>query len=106
MWRGRKVFEIETTAKLEELKKRVRKLTSQAGIAKMELHELTVDLPRGWSEITSVAEKVARAFAALQAAKKELAAMENANWEARSRNMANFLVDRGEDNDISDRGSL
>ncbi|NEI51814.1 hypothetical protein GR217_29685 [Rhizobium leguminosarum] len=73
--------------KLEELKKRVRKLTSCAGIAKMELHDLTEDLPRGWSEVTSVAEKAARAFAALHAAKRELATAENSKWEARFRNI-------------------
>jgi hypothetical protein len=80
-------FEIEIMLKLEELKKRVRKLTSRAGIAKMELHDLTEDLPRGWSEITSVGEKAARAFAALHAAKRELAAAENSKWEARSRDI-------------------
>ncbi|WP_432431691.1 CCE_0567 family metalloprotein [Rhizobium leguminosarum] len=80
-------METETMLKLEELKKRVRKLTSRAGIAKMELHGLTEDLPRGWSEVTSVAEKAARAFAALQAAKRELAAAENSKWEARFRNI-------------------
>ncbi|WP_391581101.1 CCE_0567 family metalloprotein [Rhizobium laguerreae] len=78
-------LEMETMVKLEELKKRVRKLTSHAGIVKMELRDLTEDLPRGWSEIASVAEKAARAFAALHAAKRELAATENAKWEARFR---------------------
>ncbi|NEI53285.1 hypothetical protein GR217_37540 [Rhizobium leguminosarum] len=56
-------------------------------MAKMELHDLTEDLPRGWSEVTSVAEKAARAFAALHAAKRELAAAENSKWEARFRNI-------------------
>ncbi|MHC2567719.1 CCE_0567 family metalloprotein [Rhizobium leguminosarum] len=78
---------MENTVKLEELKKKVRKLTSSAGIAKMELRDLTVDLPRGWSEIALVAEKTACAFAALDAAKRELAATQNAKWEARSRNI-------------------
>ncbi|MGO7186177.1 CCE_0567 family metalloprotein [Rhizobium brockwellii] len=71
-------------AELEELKKTVRQLTWRAGIAKIDLHDLTDDLPRGWSEITSFAEKAARAFAALAAAKRELAAAESAKWEARS----------------------
>lgn len=62
--------------KLEELQKKVRKLNSRAGIAKMELHDLAEDLPINWAEIITVAEKTYRVFAELEAAKAELAAME------------------------------
>ncbi|WP_072381884.1 CCE_0567 family metalloprotein [Rhizobium tibeticum] len=62
---------------LEELKKRVRKLQSRAGNAKMELHDLAEDLPVNWSEIMAVAKKTFQAFVELDAAKRELAALEN-----------------------------
>lgn len=63
-------------SKLEELQKKVRKLNSRAGIAKMELHDLAEDLPINWVEIITVAEKTYGVFAELDAAKAELAAME------------------------------
>ncbi|APG86884.1 cyanothece NifK (plasmid) [Sinorhizobium americanum CCGM7] len=62
---------------LEDLKKKVRKLQSRAGTAKMELHDLAEDLPVNWSEIKTVAEKTFDAFAQLDAAKKELHALED-----------------------------
>ncbi|WP_085026010.1 CCE_0567 family metalloprotein [Ensifer aridi] len=62
---------------LEEVKKKVRKLQSRAGTAKMELHDLAEDLPVNWSEIKAVAEKTFNAFAELDAARKELSALEN-----------------------------
>lgn len=63
-------------SELEELQKKVRKLNSRAGNAKMELHDLAEDLPINWAEIMSVAEKTYSVFAELEAAKAELAAME------------------------------
>ncbi|MCW1412964.1 CCE_0567 family metalloprotein [Rhizobium sp. 1AS11] len=63
---------------LEEFKKKVRKLQSRAGTAKMELHDLAEDLPVNWTEIKVVAEKTFAAFAELAAAKRELSALENA----------------------------
>ncbi|SEI20922.1 hypothetical protein SAMN05216228_10638 [Rhizobium tibeticum] len=67
----------EIMSDLEELKKRVRKLQSRAGNAKMELHDLAEDLPVNWSEIMAVAKKTFQAFVELDAAKRELAALEN-----------------------------
>ncbi|MCS0462899.1 MULTISPECIES: CCE_0567 family metalloprotein [Rhizobium] len=64
-------------SELQELKKRVRKLQSRAGNAKMELHDLAEDLPVNWSEIMAVAKKTFQAFVELDAAKRELAALEN-----------------------------
>ncbi|MQW72951.1 hypothetical protein GHK50_21770 [Sinorhizobium medicae] len=63
---------------LEELRKRMRKLQSRAGTAMMELHDLAQDLPSKWTEIMAVAEKAFRAFAELDAMKRELAESENA----------------------------
>ncbi|WP_085034660.1 CCE_0567 family metalloprotein [Ensifer aridi] len=62
---------------LEELKKKVRKLQSRAGTAKMELHDLAEDLPVNWTAIKAVAEKTFDVFAELDAARKELSALEN-----------------------------
>lgn len=64
---------------LEEMQKKVRKLNSRAGNAKMELHDLAEDLPIDWTNIMAVAEKTYKVFAELDAAKKEFAEMEKAN---------------------------
>lgn len=65
-------------SELEDLQKKVRKLNSRAGTAKMELHDLAEDLPINWTEIRAVAERTYAAFAELDAAKLELAALEKA----------------------------
>lgn len=62
----------------EEARNRVRKLNSRAGTAKMELHDLTEDLPINWSGIIGVAEKTFAIFEELDAAKAELARLEAA----------------------------
>ncbi|AUX79016.1 CCE_0567 family metalloprotein [Sinorhizobium fredii] len=62
---------------VEELRKKVRKLQSRAGTAKMELHDLAEDLPVNWREIKVVAEKTFDAFAHLDSAKRELSALED-----------------------------
>ncbi|EJT01238.1 CCE_0567 family metalloprotein [Rhizobium sp. CCGE 510] len=61
---------------VEQLKK-VRKLQSRACTAKMELHDLAEDLPVNWTEIKAAAEKTFGIFAELEAAKRELGALEN-----------------------------
>ncbi len=63
-------------SELEELQKKVRKLNSRAGNAKMELHDLAEDLPVNWTEIRAVAERTYAVFAELEASKAELAALE------------------------------
>ncbi|MCO6179558.1 CCE_0567 family metalloprotein [Ciceribacter sp. RN22] len=65
-------------SELEDLQKKVRKLNSRAGAAKMELHDLAEDLPINWTEIRAVAERTHAVFAELEAAKLELAALEKA----------------------------
>ncbi|MGX5666697.1 CCE_0567 family metalloprotein [Rhizobium daejeonense] len=65
-------------SELEELQKKVRKLNSKAGNAKMELHDLAEDLPISWTDIKVVAERTYAVFAELEAAKADLAAMEGA----------------------------
>ncbi|AYG64085.1 CCE_0567 family metalloprotein [Rhizobium jaguaris] len=62
---------------VEQLKK-VRQLQSRAATAKMELHDLAEDLPVNWPKINKIAQKTFDAFAELDAAKKDLAALEEA----------------------------
>ncbi|MBT1159489.1 hypothetical protein J1C56_28380 [Aminobacter anthyllidis] len=62
---------------LEDLQKKVRKLQSRAGTAKMELHDLADDLPINWTEIKAIAEKTFDVFAEFDAAKTELANLES-----------------------------
>ncbi|MEI9413985.1 CCE_0567 family metalloprotein [Mesorhizobium sp. Cs1321R2N1] len=61
---------------IEELQKKVRKLQSRAGTAKMDLHDLTEDLPLNWRTIMTVARKTFDVFAELDTARRELAALE------------------------------
>lgn len=59
---------------LEELKARVKKLNAQATQAKMDLHDLSEELPTGWESIPAVAQKAYDAYQALTAARTALAA--------------------------------
>ncbi|PBB11815.1 hypothetical protein CK231_22395 [Mesorhizobium loti] len=56
------------------LQKKLRKLQARAGDAKMDLHDLAEDLAVNWTEIKAVAFEI---FAELDAAKEQLAALEN-----------------------------
>ncbi|MBM2715985.1 hypothetical protein JQK88_33295 [Mesorhizobium caraganae] len=62
---------------LDGMEKKVRKLQIRAVAAKMKLRDLAEDLPINWTEIEEVAEKAYAAFAELDGAKRELAAMKN-----------------------------
>lgn len=66
---------IETTT-IDELKARVKRLNSEAGQLKMDLHDLAEDLPNGWEKILEVAEKTYRKYADLMAARQRLTEME------------------------------
>ncbi len=59
---------------LETLKAAVKKLTMQATSLKMDLHDLSEDLPTGWEKIMEVAGKTYEVHAALSEARKALAA--------------------------------
>jgi len=59
---------------VEELKSRVKKLNAQATQFKMDLHDLSEDLPTGWERIPDVSKKTFDAYRALTEARKELAA--------------------------------
>ena len=58
----------------DELKLRLKKLNAQATQAKMDLHDLSEELPTGWERILEVAQRCHDAHAALVAARREAAA--------------------------------
>lgn len=60
---------------LDALKAQVKKLNQQATALKMDLHDLSEDLPTGWEKIPEIAQKAYEAHAALTEARKALAAV-------------------------------
>lgn len=58
----------------EELKARLKKLNAQATQAKMDLHDLSEELPTHWEQILAVAQRCHDTHAALMAARKLQAA--------------------------------
>lgn len=61
---------------VEELKARVKKLSVQATNWKMNLHDLSEELPLNWENIMETAQKTHDIYAALSEARKQLAALE------------------------------
>ncbi|MEK7885075.1 CCE_0567 family metalloprotein [Methyloversatilis sp. NSM2] len=59
---------------VDALKTRVKKLNAQATQAKMDLHDLSEELPTNWEKILEVAQVAYDAHRSLMAARKELAA--------------------------------
>lgn len=59
-------------SEIEALKAEIRKLSSKATTAKMNLHDLSEDLPVNWTEIPQVAKAAHEAYAALEAARAKL----------------------------------
>jgi hypothetical protein len=57
----------------EELKTLIRKLNAQATQLKMDLHDLSEELPVGWERIMEVAEKTRDAYAQLADARRRAA---------------------------------
>lgn len=60
-------------ADLDALKAEARKLNAKATQAKMDLHDLSEELPTNWELILEVAQKAHDAHAALMAVRKQLA---------------------------------
>ena len=58
----------------DELKLRLKKLNARATQAKMDLHDLSEELPTDWEKILSVAQRCHDAHAALMEARKAAAA--------------------------------
>lgn len=57
----------------DELKAKLRKLNAQATQAKMDLHDLSEELPTNWENILAVAQRCHDAHAALMEARKAAA---------------------------------
>jgi hypothetical protein len=64
------------TESLEELKAQVKKLSARAMNLKMELHDLSEELPIGWEKIPEVAKRAHEAFASLAALRARIAVLE------------------------------
>lgn len=58
----------------DELKAKIKKLNAQATQAKMDLHDLSEELPTNWEKILDVAQRRHDAHAALTEARKAQAA--------------------------------
>lgn len=61
---------------LDSVKAEVRKLNAKATQAKMDLHDLSEELPTNWERIPEVARIAHEAHAALLDARKRLAALQ------------------------------
>ncbi|HEY0329315.1 MAG TPA: CCE_0567 family metalloprotein [Rhodopseudomonas sp.] len=61
---------------VETLKAEIKKLSSRAINAKMNLHDLSEELPVNWQTIMTVAQETHDAYAALEAARKTLKELE------------------------------
>ena len=58
----------------EEIKARLKKLNARATQAKMDLHDLSEELPTNWEKILDIAQRCHDAHAALVDARKAAAA--------------------------------
>ena len=63
-------------ADIDTLKAQVKKLNAKATQAKMDLHDLSEELPTGWDRIPEVARVAHEAHAALMDARRRLAALQ------------------------------
>ncbi|MDR3437079.1 MAG: CCE_0567 family metalloprotein [Telmatospirillum sp.] len=64
-------------SEIDALKADLKKLSAQAIQAKMDLHDLSEELPVGWQTVTTVAARTQEAYARLHEARERLKAMEN-----------------------------
>ena len=63
---------------VDTLKAEIKKLSAKATNAKMNLHDLSEELPINWKTILEVAQATYDAYAALEAARAELKSLEAA----------------------------
>ena len=61
------------TTDIDELKARLKRLNAQATQAKMDLHDLSEELPTNWEQILVVAQRCYDLHAALMEARKAAA---------------------------------
>lgn len=60
----------------ETLKSEIKKLSAKAMQAKMDLHDLSEELPQNWQTILTVAQRTYDAFAVLERKRSELQHLE------------------------------
>ncbi|MBB6254493.1 CCE_0567 family metalloprotein [Nitrospirillum iridis] len=65
-------------SELETLKAEIKKLSAKAMQAKMDLHDLSEELPVNWPSILEVAQRAHDAFAILESKRAALKTLENA----------------------------
>ncbi|ATQ67958.1 MULTISPECIES: CCE_0567 family metalloprotein [Methylosinus] len=63
---------------VDELKAEIKKLSAKATNMKMNLHDLSEELPINWTSILSIAQETHDAYAALEAARQKLKELETA----------------------------
>jgi hypothetical protein len=63
---------------VETLKAEIKKLSAKAMQAKMDLHDLSEELPVNWQTVMNVAQRTHDAFAELEQKRAELKALETA----------------------------
>jgi hypothetical protein len=61
---------------VDALKTEVKKLSAKAMQLKMDLHDLSEELPQGWQTIMSIAQRAHDAFAELEKKRAELKSAE------------------------------
>ena len=64
------------TGTIDESKVRVKRLNSEAGRLKLDLHDRAEDLPKDWETIMEVAQRVHEKYVDLAAARRHLAELE------------------------------
>jgi len=65
-------------SELDDLKAEIKKLSAKATQSKMDLHDLSEELPINWEQILTVAQKAHDAFAELEKKRADLKALEAA----------------------------
>lgn len=65
-------------SELERVKADIKKLSAKATQAKMDLHDLSEELPLNWQSIMVVAQRAHEAFAELEKKREDLKAQERA----------------------------
>ncbi|MBU3888833.1 hypothetical protein FM996_06945 [Methylosinus sporium] len=63
---------------VDELKAEIKKLSAKATNMKMNLHDLSEELPINWGTILTIAQDTYDAYAALEAARQKLKDLETA----------------------------
>lgn len=65
-------------SELDDLKAEIKKLSAKATQSKMDLHDLSEELPINWEQILTVAQKAYDAFAELEKKRADLKGLEAA----------------------------